>query len=217
MRRNVVFEKSRPWRVEDDQVQDLHLGPDRGAAIGEYAQPESSEYSDSYYGPGRTGRGRSARSGPRAGGTTRRPPPVHSMNRIGTNHFSSGELDPGERSWADLGVSSVRAGESGVTDARGPSYRGLAYRGLGPKGYRRSDEKLREIVCERLTDDPAIDASDIDVEVKDGEIKLTGAVSDRRAKWYVEDIVEACSGTAEIDNRLRTKAGGDRLDPRKPL
>ena len=53
MRRNVVFEKGRGWRVDDNQMQDLRLQPGRGAAVGEYAYPESSEYSDSYYGPGR--------------------------------------------------------------------------------------------------------------------------------------------------------------------
>src|SRR5215216_5465600 len=51
-RRNVVFEKGRGWRAEDDRYRPLHLGPDRGAAIGEYAPRESSEFSDSYYGPG---------------------------------------------------------------------------------------------------------------------------------------------------------------------
>ena len=56
MRRHAMFGKGRSFRVDDNQVQDLNLEPGQGAAIGEYAHPESSEYSDSYYGPGRESR-----------------------------------------------------------------------------------------------------------------------------------------------------------------
>lgn len=38
------------------------------------------------------------------------------------------------------------------------------YRGKGPKGYERSAERLKELVCERLTEAPYLDASDITVE-----------------------------------------------------
>jgi osmotically-inducible protein OsmY len=126
--------------------------------------------------------------------------PVHSQNRIGPNYFGSGEMQRGERSWADLGVSSVHAGDSGITEAQQPSFRGR-----GPKGYRRSDERIRESVCEYLTEDPRLDASDIEVQVKDGEVTLTGFVQNRRAKWYAEDLAEACSGGAEVHNRLRVR------------
>jgi osmotically-inducible protein OsmY len=200
MRRNVVFEKGRGWRVDDNQVQDLRLEPGRGAAVGEYAHPESSEYSDSYYGPGRAGRqgGREGRQEMR--GVVGEFHPVHSQNRIGPSYFGSGEIHRGERSWADLGVSSVHTGDSGITEARQPSFRGR-----GPKGYRRSDERIRESVCEHLTEDPHLDASDIDVQVTDGEVTLTGFVHNRRAKRYAEDLAEASSGAAEVHNRLRVR------------
>ena len=32
-------------------------------------------------------------------------------------------------------------------------------RGRGPKDYTRSDDRIREEVCDRLTDDPRVDAS----------------------------------------------------------
>jgi hypothetical protein len=197
MRRNVVFEKGRPWRVDDNQVQDLNFEPGRGAAIGEYMYPESSEYSDTYYGPGRQPRADYYPTAPRVGGVSERTPHARSMNHISANRFSSGELRPGERSWADIGVSSVHPGEGGVTERAGP------HRGRGPKGYTRSDERLREIICERLTDDPHVDASEIEVQVSSGEVTLTGSVSDRRMKWRAGDLVEACTGGAEVHNRLR--------------
>lgn len=77
------------------------------------------------------------------------------------------------------------------------------FRGRGPKGYQRSDERMKEIVCERLTDDPRVDASEVSIEVKDRTVKLTGTVPDRRTKYEIEDIVERWGGTTEIDNQLR--------------
>jgi osmotically-inducible protein OsmY len=78
----------------------------------------------------------------------------------------------------------------------------VSHRGLGPKGYQRSDERLLETICERLTDNPRIDASDIEVAVKDQTATLRGCVADRRTKYEVEDLVEAC-GVREIQNQLR--------------
>jgi len=78
----------------------------------------------------------------------------------------------------------------------------VSHRGRGPKGYQRSDERLLESICERLTEDPRIDASDIEVEIKDQTATLRGSVPDRRTKYEVEELVEAC-GAREIQNQLR--------------
>jgi hypothetical protein len=77
------------------------------------------------------------------------------------------------------------------------------YSGRGPKGYRRSDERIREDVCERLTEHPGIDASDIEVEVKEREVTLNGNVPDRRMKRLAEDIAESVGGVVDIHNFLR--------------
>lgn len=78
-----------------------------------------------------------------------------------------------------------------------------SYSGRGPKGYRRSDERIREDVCDRLADDPRVDASDITVEVKDAEITLSGTVTDREQKRRAEDCVESASGVRNVINNLR--------------
>jgi hypothetical protein len=83
-----------------------------------------------------------------------------------------------------------------------------AFRGRGPKGYERSDDRLREIICERLTDDPRIDASDVHIEVRDKVAKLTGQVPDRRTKYEIEDVVEHC-GVKDIDNQVRVRSKSD--------
>lgn len=77
------------------------------------------------------------------------------------------------------------------------------FRGHGPKGYRRSDARITEELCERLTDDDDIDASAISVEISDGVATLTGTVPDRRMKHRAEDLAESCSGVSDVDNRLR--------------
>ena len=76
-------------------------------------------------------------------------------------------------------------------------------RGKGPKGYTRSDDRIKEDINERLTDHYALDASEIDIEVNAGEIILTGSVDSRYEKRLAEDVVEAVSGVKHVENRLR--------------
>jgi hypothetical protein len=59
------------------------------------------------------------------------------------------------------------------------------------------------MICERLTDDPRIDASDVSVEVNQGIVRLTGAVGERRTKYQIEDLIERCGGVQDVDNQLR--------------
>ncbi len=87
-----------------------------------------------------------------------------------------------------------------------------SFAGKGPKNWQRSDDRIKEDVNERLTEHEHIDASDIDVQVRSGEVTLTGSVSDRRVKRLVEDLVEGVSGVKEVHNQLRTsqQQGGER-------
>lgn len=82
------------------------------------------------------------------------------------------------------------------------------HRGKGPVGYQRSDEQLRERVCESLADDDQLDASQIEVAVSSGEVMLSGAVDDRRAKRDAEDCAASVPGVRDVQNRLRVR---DRL------
>lgn len=78
-----------------------------------------------------------------------------------------------------------------------------SHRGKGPVGYARSDERIKEQVCEALTDDHHIDASAIHVNVKDGEVTLTGTVPERRMKRLAEDCVERMSGVKDVTNNIK--------------
>lgn len=76
------------------------------------------------------------------------------------------------------------------------------YSGVGPKGYQRSDERILDDVCERLTRHGQIDAHDIQVNVTSGEVTLSGTVNDRHTKRMVEDITENVRGVKDIHNQL---------------
>jgi osmotically-inducible protein OsmY len=84
---------------------------------------------------------------------------------------------------------------------------GGLHRGKGPKGYTRSDDRLKEVICEKLTDDPMIDASEVSIEVTGQTVKLTGTVDDRSTKYEIEELVERCGGVKDIDNQLRVRSG----------
>lgn len=82
-----------------------------------------------------------------------------------------------------------------------------SHRGKGPKGYKRADDRIREDVNERLTDDLWLDASHIEVTVKDSEITLTGTVASRDDRRYAERIAESVSGSTHVQNNLRVDTG----------
>ena len=79
------------------------------------------------------------------------------------------------------------------------------HRGRGPKGYRRSDERIKEDVNDRLSDDYYLDASDVEVSVQNQEVTLTGTVNNRNDKRRAEDLAESVSGVTNVENRLRVK------------
>jgi hypothetical protein len=81
------------------------------------------------------------------------------------------------------------------------------HRGRGPKGYSRSDERIREDVSDRLTDDPYIDASEIEVSVSNREVTLSGSVDSREARRRAEDIAESVGGVTHVQNNLRVGQG----------
>lgn len=83
--------------------------------------------------------------------------------------------------------------------------------GKGPKGYRRSDERIREDVSEALYRHPYIDASDVEVSVSEGVVSLSGTVTDRRTKRMIEDEAERVPGVHDVTNNLRLKDSGANL------
>lgn len=83
------------------------------------------------------------------------------------------------------------------------SQRGFA--GVGPKGYTRSDTRIEEEICEILARDKYIDASEIEVAVKDGIVTLSGEVDDREDRFDAEVLVERVLGVDDIKNDIKVK------------
>ncbi len=77
--------------------------------------------------------------------------------------------------------------------------------GKPPKGYRRSEERIREDVCDRIMQHRDVDASDVEVTVSGGEVTLAGTVGDRWSKRLIEDLAEDVLGVDDVHNRLTVR------------
>ncbi|WER48518.1 BON domain-containing protein [Cupriavidus sp. WKF15] len=82
------------------------------------------------------------------------------------------------------------------------------YRPVGPRGYQRSDARILEDICDRLTRSGRLDVRDVEVSVDGGVVTLEGSVPDRLQKYRVEDIVDDVFGVRDLLNRLRVSRGG---------
>lgn len=101
------------------------------------------------------------------------------------------------------GRDSYSSSASPSSSSSSPAERRMSMRGKGPKGYQRSDERIREELCDELTRHHEIDASSIEVEVKQGEVSLKGSVQRRQEKYLAEDLSEDIMGVKEVHNFLR--------------
>jgi hypothetical protein len=104
-----------------------------------------------------------------------------------------------------------RYGERGAESGRERGGRGTIGRllGRGPKGYKRSDERIKEDICERLWRSDNVDSSEVTVTVKDGEVTLSGTVPERWMRHEVENIVDDSVGVKDIDNGIRIQRETD--------
>ena len=87
-------------------------------------------------------------------------------------------------------------------------------RGRGPRNYQRSDDRIREDICERLMQ-AWMDADDVDVRVDKGEVTLSGTVRSRDEKRAIEDLAEDVLGVKEVNNEIRVareQPGQERRD-----
>ncbi len=163
-----------------------HGGPQYGYSGGQYrgSELESSLYGGQYIGEyGGRSTGRSEGQHNQMGGMSA----GHSGGMFGGGMPSGGYGYGG-----GMGSYSGGFGEQG------------RHAGRGPKNWQRSDDRIKEDVNERLTEHSLIDATEIDIAVKNGEVTVSGSVDDRRTKRLVEDLIEGVSGVKEVHNQLRS-------------
>lgn len=106
--------------------------------------------------------------------------------------FGSHERD---RRW-DGWPAPARSGEPGADP------RDAARTARGPKGYQRADDRIREDVCDAIAD-AGLDASEVEVSVANGVVKLSGTVQQRRDKRAIEDVAEGVRGVQDVANEIR--------------
>jgi osmotically-inducible protein OsmY len=135
------------------------------------------------------------------------------QDRSSSDTFGRGSRDYNEdRGFLDRTGDEVRSwfGDDDAERRRDQDMRQAGqHRGRGPRGYTRSDERIREDVNDRLTDDPHIDASEIEVSVSNREVTLSGTVNSRFEKRHAEDIAESVSGVTHVQNNLRIQQYAD--------
>ncbi|RQR86536.1 MULTISPECIES: BON domain-containing protein [unclassified Burkholderia] len=156
-------------------------------------------------GRGYGNRGRTAEGGQGREGAHADQPRFRGQHRTGW-HGGEGDYD------AYNGRDQRRADASGLSRFGDAAQREAMRHRRGPKGYTRSDERIREDVCERLAHALDIDVSDVSVQVRDGRVELDGTVPQRWMKHDIEDIADGCMGVRDVENRVRVRRDGEQPD-----
>jgi hypothetical protein len=75
-----------------------------------------------------------------------------------------------------------------------------------PKGYTRSDARISEEICERLSHS-RLDVEDVSVSVNEGTALLEGNAKDRWTKHAIENLAADGLGVKDVDNHIRVVPG----------
>lgn len=116
----------------------------------------------------------------------------------GEAYYYEGNNQEPERN-ADLGMGP--SGTSWNAKLRGQ----INFSGVGPKGWKMSDEKLRQRVCEVLTHSHEVDPTEIEVRVEDGIAYLKGFIKSRGMKRVAMDLVDSIPGIEDVFTQLQIK------------
>jgi hypothetical protein len=96
------------------------------------------------------------------------------------------------RQFPESGVNRDQRGLPGIGDSRPP----IA-----------GDDRIRDIISDRLNDDPKVDARDINVIVHHGQVTLAGTVDNDDSKSRAERLADSTPGIMRVDSRLRVRPG----------
>lgn len=178
---NNFYDNNRNWERRSDNYDPYYTNPYRD---------ERDEYQGNYY------RSQNSRY-------------ESPMTRNWRNDYYNNRDD---RNWWDKTkdeVSSWFGDEDADRRRRMDEMRDINHRGKGPKNYKKSPEKIKEDVNDRLSDNWMIDASDIEVEVNGSEVTLNGTVDSKSSKRRAEDIAESVAGVTHVQNNLRVNMNSE--------
>jgi hypothetical protein len=194
------YESERPWGMSFDEgrVQWRRREPGYGGPYG------SGSYGD---------RNRGGAGGYQSGGQGRqdewRPSGYgrESVNYPSGQSFGDQSESYGPQGYGRGGSRLMRYGRHEGGESYGESSAQGRYSGVGPKGYKRSPERLKEQVCDRLEENGELDASEIEVKMEqDGTVTLTGSVENRYMKRIAEDIAGSVTGVSDVSNQLKVRS-----------
>jgi hypothetical protein len=169
----------------------------RGYGSSGYGQGSSGRHGqgDGGYGQGSSGSYRQGSSGSYGASAA-----------YGGYHGLSGGYAQGSSGYSPTGFGRDRFGSERDQGFRSRDFGGGGgFAGRGPKGYKRSDERVHEDVCDRLSQDDEVDASDISVRVENGEVTLEGSTETRRQKHRAEEIAADVAGVSDVHNNVRVR------------
>lgn len=68
------------------------------------------------------------------------------------------------------------------------------------------DEDILDTIHERLAGDSDVDASEIEISMRDGRVVLAGMVPSPQVRRDAEAIAGSVRGVREVDNRLKAES-----------
>ncbi len=189
-----------------------HSGGGRSSSYGGSGRNSSGRSGMGYGGGGMDSQGRDGHDQDYSGNSSRYGGGGAERARQGYGYGGQGDWGSGsrddDRGFWDKATDEVSSW-FGDEDAERRREMDRRYTGLGPRNYARSDTRINEDVCDRLTEHPMVDASNIEVAVSEREVTLSGTVNTRDEKRRAEDIVAAVSGVSHVQNNLRVKQQGE--------
>ncbi len=66
-----------------------------------------------------------------------------------------------------------------------------------------ADDKIYDLVRQKLANDPDVKGAGLDVTVKDGVVTLRGRVHDEKAKEKAQKLTKSVKGVVSVTNELK--------------
>jgi osmotically-inducible protein OsmY len=199
-RRTSDYDRRTPDRFSRDQADGREAGRDYYNRLNQDLRSGTGSSSSQY-------RSQQSQTSPYSqGGST-----YGSYGRSGSDSSRYGSANYGSTYNSGSGWSNQSGTYGDNSGSYGSASRGQ-FAGKGPKGWRRSDDRVKEDVCEYLERNAMIDASDVDITVAEGIVTLTGTVPDRQMKRMCEDEIENLPGVKDVNNQIRVNRDSNMND-----
>ena len=70
-----------------------------------------------------------------------------------------------------------------------------------------SDRILQRVVCDRLSLEPELATSDVQVDVREGTVIVNGSADTMNTKYRLEELIKRVEGVKNIENNLKVRVG----------